>query len=150
MSIKVNYATFKQALLELVEANGSDYVYKPDERNDDGYMMGMCENVQHDDEGNLVGSCIVGSAMVLLGVDPLAMASDAVRYADAGELLATLEDSGLIEFEPKGWDVAHTKELLLTAQVHQDKGAEWGESVETAIRRVEKGLYSQHFEDASA
>lgn len=142
--VEINYAKFKQALVELAEAN-PDRIYKQEEREANPDENPTCVNVEFNEEfGTYAGSCLIGSAFVLLGVDPEDMLS--VNEEDSATLTEHLEETGSVDFA-LGWDYSHLKMLAKEAQQKQDKGVSWSDAVTYAIKMVEVNGYPNHFKD---
>ncbi|QIS06803.1 hypothetical protein F5X71_34840 [Nocardia brasiliensis] len=84
--------------------------------------IGDCVNVETDENGVLVGSCIIGKAIVALGISAAELDQRGLNRHDAEHLLRSLGIS-LGDLE-EAW--------LLEVQRHQDEGHRWGYAVTAA------------------
>lgn len=119
MIVSLNYDEAKRLVEAEIAKEGSDYVY----------MRGgskPCLNVDYDAGGDLVGSCLVGRALVAAGVEVEILATDAYKDAD----IIHLNESGVVKLTHKA------RRFLGTAQGLQDQGRPWGYALENAIQRV--------------
>ncbi|KZM70961.1 hypothetical protein [Nocardia terpenica] len=85
------------------------------------YKHSECVNVERDSTGTLAGSCLIGKAVVALGIDPQAI-FDRHNGDDAVTLMVTL-------------GICHTRSeaaWLDRAQYEQDNGLGWGLAVKSA------------------
>ena len=120
------------ALRAAVEVRGANFVYPEEEKFTPTLMDGTVDPNQvsicmytrggeGEAEGKLVGSCVVGVALIdVLGVDP--------------ERLAGLQASADVALEHLG--ITEHKvitRVYLRAQGNQDAGIEWGAAVEDAL-----------------
>lgn len=113
---KIDYETALRALNEAVRKNGPDYV-------DQHAKAGLtCRNVVVGEDG-YEPSCIVGTALVWLGV-PVRWFKDA-DCVQVGASTATyeLQKAGLMSFTEEAVS------LMLQAQGQQDGGTNWGDAV---------------------
>lgn len=102
-----------------IAAENPDKVYKPIPRDPHDPTEGtMCVYVEPDEYGSLVGSCLLGRALVELGVPTI----DLRRLADFHELNLIL-DLGLPP-EVANW--------ATSAQRRQDQQYTWGDAIERA------------------
>lgn len=113
----ITYERALRALNQAVATKGHDYVYRKEEMPEGG-----CWNVNED---GTEPSCIVGHALAWLGV-PLECMTGSVRGASIPVLDSSLTRRGIIGTSREAVD------LLSEAQVNQDKGVSWGESVARA------------------
>jgi hypothetical protein len=112
---EVTYEVALRALNDAVAMRGPGYV-------DPGSITGFCANVTRDEDGAWVPSCIVGTALTLLGVDAEWLGAwcesdgfEKTYEVLAGEGLMTMTDDAY-------W-------LFVTAQGNQDHATSWGEAV---------------------
>lgn len=127
----------------LKETRG-DYIYERDGLSPLKDSM-TCHNVHSDGEGNLSAGCIVGTVLANLGVPLEAMygthnttgdsilVSERHRY-DVGDLTSALIADGTIRITD---DAVVT---LREAQIKQDTGHTWAESVDGAIEYYGKWI----------
>lgn len=117
---KITYSEALHALNEAVATRYPEYV-------DPTSATGMaCMNVTKNNEGEWVPSCIVGTALVWLGVPvDWFVKSDCFTYS-ATIVAQKLYDDDLFQFAHDALD------LFVVAQGHQDEGKTWGESVARA------------------
>lgn len=109
-----------QAEMRRLAAEKPHYVYdRP--LDDEGYPLG-CMYVEVDADSNLIGSCIVGKALVNLGVDPYALsdhehtsALSVLGYADA-----------------RGYERPAVLDWICSVQYGQDNDTSWRDAVESA------------------
>lgn len=84
-----------------------------------------CYNVWEDEDGELVGSCIVGKALVALGIDPELFIERDVQ--------ATSVHNTLRAFEADiDWVYGPDAEWLQNVQAFQDQQLPWGKAIEEA------------------
>lgn len=94
---------------------------------------GTCANVQYDSEGNLIGSCLVGRALIAAGVDPQRFIDTECVDGDVYDALHSLPELGMTR---------KAMSFLQAVQSRQDNGSEWGEAVDYAVQSVHG-----HFDD---
>lgn len=117
---KITYSEALHALNEAVASRHPEYV-------DPTSVTGMaCQNIVKNNQGEWVPSCIVGTALVWLGV-PVDWFVKSKCFSYSATIVAEkLQDDGLLQFTNDALD------LLVVAQGHQDEGKTWGESVARA------------------
>lgn len=121
MTVSLNYDEAKRLVEAEIAKEGADYVYRTP--NADG--KGSCVNVVENKWGELVGSCLVGRALVAAGVDPHKMAGE---HED--DDVDNLRARGVVKLTQKA------QFFLSYAQARQDLGATWGVALDRAIRYV--------------
>src|SRR5688572_22928367 len=117
---KLDYSATLHALNEAVASRHPQYV-------DPTSATGMaCKNIDKNSKGEWVPSCIVGTALVWLGVPvDWFVKNDCFTYS-ATIVTEKLYDDDLFQFTNDALD------LLVVAQGHQDEGTNWGEAVARA------------------
>lgn len=115
---EVTYEVALRALNDAVAMRGHGYV-------DPGSITGSCANVKRDEDGMWVPSCIVGTALTLLGVEAAWLGAwcETDGFETTYEVLA---GDGLMTMTEDAYY------LFVTAQGNQDHGASWGEAVAMA------------------
>lgn len=105
------------ALNEAVAMKGPNYVDVFAARGD------TCRNVVRDEEGEWAPSCIVGTALVWLGIPAEWFAESQCLAVTATTATTRLRNAGLMDFSEDA------VELLSDAQSKQDQKHSWGEAV---------------------
>lgn len=123
------------------DAKGADYVYRP-EQVVKGRRAGTCDYLEPDDSG----SCIVGCALLDVGVTP-----DEIK----GAILEWRLINGGTNTQPAAWQLCEilglpvrVSNVFQVAQEMQDDGKTWGTAVDEAEAAyeglLEPRLISQH------
>lgn len=123
-----------------IAAAQPDYVYRPqpDYVYRQGATIPTCVYVEPDDDGNLRGSCLIGRALVALGIDTKRLAErDNSGDIAIGWLLSELVFAGEVvrwwvdDVEPP-WHRNPKVMWLRLVQNHQDGQRTWGDAVALA------------------
>lgn len=118
--IRLTREACDKALDELIVEFGEDYVYvTPDD--------GQCANVEMDDDGRWVGSCLIGRMLIKLGLPVEWFVENTCNYLSISVLLA--------EFPNTVSAVDETRMYLDRIQDLQDIGKAWGHAVRSARRQ---------------
>jgi hypothetical protein len=113
---EVTYEVALRALNDAVAMRGPGYV-------DPGSRYGSCANVTRDEDGMWVPSCIVGTALTLLGVEA-AWLGEWCESDGFESTYEVLKEDGLMTMTEDAYY------LFVTAQSdNQDHATSWGESV---------------------
>jgi hypothetical protein len=115
---EVTYEVALRALNDAVAMRGPGYV-------DPGSRYGSCANVTRDEDGMWVPSCIVGTALTLLGVEA-AWLGEWCESDGFESTYEVLKEDGLMTMTEDAYY------LFVTAQSEQDHGASWGKAVVVA------------------
>lgn len=133
MSVTLTIENVVKAVEEAVELKGSDYVYpsnEPDPLRES--VIGACQYVRSG-----APSCLVGHALVSLGVPLNRLASFDLQYANSAKaVLDTLYAEAIIDFENAGEELDEIETFLMAAQGKQDEGFTWGEALTAARHKV--------------
>lgn len=130
--IKIDYDTALKALNDAVKEKGSDFVYKSDPLR--LHFSSKCTYVhfkdaeQYDSGEPTVPGCIVGNAMLRLGV-PLTLLQEN-NGAASNDLILRMEAANTVRVTDKA------TYLLDYVQRLQDSGTSWGEAVGRGISRT--------------
>lgn len=101
-----------QAEIRRIAAENPDHVYLPD-------VAGECVYTEMDTDDHRVGSCIVGKALINLGVDPVRLSWSEGKFA-----ASVLGEPGAAADSIIGW--------INTVQQYQDDKISWGRAVAKA------------------
>lgn len=113
--VYINYETALRLVNDEIENEGSDYVYNNGDENL------SCVNVVLDEDGEIIGCCLIGRALMAAGVDPEYLMS---RKTDS---IHSIVSNGGVRITEKAF------RLFSTAQVLQDQGTPWGMAVQRGI-----------------
>lgn len=122
MTIDITYDKALEALNAAVAERGADFVY-PDEERHEGVT---CQYRKPDG----TGSCIVGMALILLGVPAEEIPAWGTPGQSSFDLLWELRERGIITFDRAASD------LFSEVQDRQDCGTPWGQAVTEAVEQV--------------
>ena len=117
--ILIDYARALELVNDEIAKEGPDYVYPK--------VDGFCVNTVVQEDGTIVGSCLVGRALIGAGVE----ASDLDRFASDSSVESTIE--AMADYFQLTTQAAY---FLSCVQQSQDTGSPWGEAVENAVRIV--------------
>lgn len=120
MTVYIDYQTALSLVNDEVAKEGPDFVY---EKISNAY----CANTVELPSGEIVGSCLVGRALIAAGVDPVVLHQVAATLGILG-VASKLGDN----FKITGKAI----NFLQYAQAEQDKGRPWGEAVMGAFNYV--------------
>ncbi|MFF0498493.1 hypothetical protein ACFYU5_18960 [Nocardia aobensis] len=123
MTKKIQDIPLTEIIAEIrrIAAESPDYVYKPVVK-PNSLGIGTCEYVERSADGELVGSCIVGRALVNLGVPPEVLTFTDDFTPTAFGLLADLD------FDVRGAEI----KWIQRVQSGQDQKMSWGDAVARA------------------
>ena len=129
MTVALNYDEAKRLVEAEIAKEGADYVYsRPGD-------VRSCVNVEKDERGALVGSCLVGRALLASGVAP--------------GVLHEWQDSDIHGLNCNGVVKLTTKALhfLGMVQSEQDQGISWGRALLRADLHVTDSELYGEFDD---
>lgn len=123
MTKKIQDIPLTEIIAEIrrIAAESPDYVYKPVVK-PNSLSLETCEYVERSADGELVGSCIVGRALVNLGVPPEVLTFTSDYTPTAFGLLADPDGDG------EGTEIIWIQRV----QSGQDEKMSWGDAVARA------------------
>lgn len=123
MTIEITLDKALKALDEAVAEKGREYVYPEGQR-----INYTCQYLTPDGKG----SCLVGSALLRLGVPVEVLPQHGDAGMGAEDLLDLLRERDVATYEPE------VATLFVTAQMEQDSGVPWGLAASRGVDAVEE------------
>lgn len=143
-----DYATISNALEEIVNEYGADYVYERPEKDEYGTTTGSCLYVHHLKDGRYVPGCIIGHLLVRLGE----ISMESFPGTRANGLTVTAFLNGYSRENLREEFTVKARTLMTRVQEQQDAGDTWGKSLEYGRNWVkdynENGYYVHNTADA--
>lgn len=124
--IVLTFDKVAQATRYLTSTN-PDFVYLPP--NGEGFT---CYNAVLQDDGTAVGSCLVGQALIKLGVPAQWLAGDLNRRSSSGDVLHNGHQAGVLVLPDDPEDRRDVFDYLARAQMEQDREKRWADAEASA------------------
>jgi len=120
--VRIDYAKAVDMINQEIAKESPDYVYQI------GEIYRSCSNTTELPDGTVVGSCVVGRALISAGADAKFLHKEA-QFKDVEGALALLDG---FYVTPKAF------EFLANVQARQDMGTTWGDATKRAQESVSK------------
>lgn len=120
-NVFINYDRARDLVHAEIMKEGADYVYSAKG------ALTACVNVTLDESGDIVGSCLVGRALLSAGLDP----HDLLDHADS-------DIHGLFAVVDTLFLTSKAVAFLSRVQSSQDQGVKWGDAFKVGVGEAEE------------